>query len=153
MLAQADQAVPGDNAMAEVFAVGACYTNEEIVAALGGETQNYVRFVTGKRVVALCLNAWDHPRAPTEVWVGTGGLRDRVGRSAQWLVDQCAAEPDQGTPLFIKEVAARGGERTWRYHGRYRVVGDTQDEGALEAVREQRKAPVVRILYLEPVSD
>jgi len=139
--------------MVEPFVVGARYTNEALVAALGGESQNYVRFVAGKRVVALCLNAWEHPRAPAEVWVGAGGAWDRIAHSAQWLVDQCAAEPEAAVPLFIKDVAAQGGARSWWYHGRYRVLGDTQDEAALAAVRGQRKAPVVRILYLERVSD
>ena len=50
--------------MAEPFAVGAWYTNEEIAAALGGLGQNYLRFVAPRRVVAICLNAWEHPRAP-----------------------------------------------------------------------------------------
>jgi hypothetical protein len=68
-------------------------------------------------------------------------------------VDQCAAEPQLGLPLFIKEVAAQGEGRAWRYHGRYRATGDTQDEAARAAVRSLRKAPVVRILYLERVAD
>jgi hypothetical protein len=139
--------------MAEPFAVGACYTNEEIAAELGAAHPNYIRFVSPKRVVALCLNAWEHPRAPEEVWVGSGGAWSRVSRSAQWLVDQCADEPQLGIPLFIKDVATSGKDRSWCYHGRYRVVGDTSDEAALAAVKELGKTPVVRILNLERISD
>src|SRR4051794_34603798 len=138
MIARADM-WREERPMAEPFTVGDCYTNEEITEELGGISLTYVRFVTPKRVVALCLNAWEHPRAPAEVWVGTGGAWNRVSRSAQWLVEQCAAEPGRGLPLFIKEVAASGGERSWCYHGLYRVTGDTTDEGALAAVRALRK--------------
>src|SRR5215212_7119847 len=110
--------------MAEAFMVDACYTNEEITEGLGGIPLTYIRFVAPKRVVALCLNAWEHPRAPGEVWIGSGGPWNRVSRSAQWLVEQCEADPQLGLPLFIKGVAAQGGERSWCYHGRYRVSGD-----------------------------
>src|SRR4051794_23174015 len=109
--------------MAEPFAVGTCYTNEEIAAEVGSTQSNYIRFVAPKRVVALCLNAWEHPRAPAEIWVGRGGAWGRIGNSAQWLVDQCAAAPDASVPLFIKDVATQGGDRSWCYRGRYRVSG------------------------------
>ncbi len=139
--------------MAEPFTVGAYYTNEEIAAATGSAAQHALRYATGKRIVALCLNAWEHPNAPAEVWVGAGGMRDLDGRAAQWLVDQCAAEPGVGVPLFIKEVATQGGPRSWRYHGRYRVAGETRDAAALAALARRRKDPVVRILFLARVPD
>src|SRR5436853_6478068 len=117
--------------MAEPFAVGACYTNAEIAEALGTAHLNYIRFVAGKRVVALCLNAWEHPRAPAEVWVGGGGAWDRIRNSAQWLINQCAAAPGVAVPLFLKDVATQGGDRSRCHYGRYRVVEDTEGDGAL----------------------
>ncbi len=139
--------------MAGQFAVGAYYTNQEITAALGGTIQNYLRHIPGQRIIAICLNPWEHPRAPDEIWVGAGGNRDLVGRSAQWLVEQCAGDPAAGVPLFIKDGGAHRGLRSWRYYGRYRVREDTRDEARVAALAGQRKDPVRRILYLEQVSE
>lgn len=134
------------------FVVGQFYTNDEIVAAVGGNTRSYLRHTKGGEIVAACLDAQDHPRAPYEIWVGQGTGRDLLGRSAARFFQQCQANRSKAVPLFIKDrQAARRGKQYWRYYGRWRVEREITHAPTLEAAQREGR-PVQRIFSMRRVS-
>lgn len=90
------------------FTLGLDYTRAAIHAEWGGSTQSDLPH-KGGIVVAACLDAQLHPRAPLVILCGNGpGVRKVSDRLAQ------QARP---LPIFIKQAPQR-----WVYQGRFQVI-------------------------------
>lgn len=134
------------------FQVGSYYTNDEIVAVVGGVPQPYLRYTANNEIVAACLNPGTNPKAPHEIWAGQGDGVDIIGQSADWFAAQCAANPSKAVPLFIKDPKVyKKGEPRWVYKGRYRVT--RKETSPAELALRKRRTPVTRILMMQRVSD
>ena len=121
------------------LSVGKNYSNEQIVAQLGGgNLQSYLVSVQGNIVGARLSRRWN-PDAPDVILVGSG---QNVLRDGKRLIRQ-------GGPIeiFVKETPT---ERTWTRRGKYVVDDFVADSSKLKRYERDAGRKVALAILMKP---
>jgi hypothetical protein len=122
---------------------GQTYEWNEILRELGA-TSGPVFYLLHKRgtrtILGACLDIAYNPRAPYEVWAGTG---EHVSDWADTLDAQA-----RSFDVFVRETNGHH-----YYRGRFKRIGSSAqpDEIALRLAQAPERGPIYKILFLEEV--
>lgn len=119
------------------FIIGRYYSRIEIAAVVKGNLRWYLP-TNERKVVAICLQKDQNPKAPNVVFCGFG---KRIEATGEWL-----SQETKSLPVFVKEDVNR-----WKYYGHFKVTSSFTKgpEFKREVAGAKNPASISRVVILE----